>query len=63
MAVDDIDVQNFGFHTIKLDFHSLSFKMNERFFANMDLNSYILITYLSIVIDICNMDNVLTTIL
>ena len=37
MAVDDIDVQNFGFHTIKLDFHSPSFKMNERFFCQYGL--------------------------
>ena len=33
------------------------------FFANMNLKSYILNAYLSIVIDICDMDNVLMTIL
>ena len=33
------------------------------FFANMNLKSYILNTYLSTVVGICDMDNVLMTIL
>ena len=51
------------FHIIKLNIHILSFKMNELIFSNVNLKSCTLNTYVSIVVDICNMDNVLTTIL
>ena len=53
----------FVFHIIKLNIHIPNFKMNELIFANVNLKSCTLNTYLSMVVDICNIDNVLTTIL